>query len=289
MMKLNATCRSLSQRGLLGSRRVVLGGHRAARPSLYSYNPRRLLAMESISVVPFIQSYLLEIKILSGLPWWSTIALSTIAVRAASLPLIRLQLIASRKLAVAMPEINFLFQLLRNRLRHIPIGKFDEQWKILAVFFRGVRACLVLHDVSVAELILYPMVNIGIFVSFVYSVRDMLNVRGGELGMDMDGMGWFVELSEKDKTFILPLSAIGLSYIATHIATSHAQGKVIIFIKDLIQSTLLLSVPMVANLPAGVFCYWIPSSIFGIGQSLLLRNATVQRLIKLPPPPQMKR
>jgi len=40
---------------------------------------------------------------------------------------------------------------------------------------------------------------------------------------------------------------------------------------------------MVLNLPAGVFCYWIPSSMAGAAQSLLLRSPAGLKLLRLPP------
>ena len=52
--------------------------------------------------------------------------------------------------------------------------------------------------------------------------------------------------------------------------------------KDLLQSSLLVSIPFIYLLPSGVFFYWIPSSIFGIIKNNLVRNINFQRIFKLP-------
>lgn len=266
---------------------------RQNQPSLLATNPfieqRRNYTAESIGVLVSVQDAIVSLHKASATPWWATIALSTVVVRTALFPLVRYQLLASRKLSAAVPEINFLFQLLRNRLKHIPSSDSKERMKVVSVFVKGVKACLTLHEVRMSEILLYPLVNFTVFVSFVYSVRDLVINGPVDLALDEGGMLWFTDLSEKDKTFALPLIALGLSYGAVEIAVARSQGKLITFFKDFIQSILLLSVPFVTTLPSGVFCYWIPSSCFGIAQSIALRNPAFQKLLKIPPPPSPKR
>ena len=249
----------------------------------------RAFTTETLNVIGSLQESIIALQTMTGAPWWATIGLSTIVVRTVLFPLVRYQLLASRKLSLAVPEINFLFQLLRNRLKHIPVSDSKERMKVVSVFFKGVKACLTLHEVRMSEILLYPLVNFAVFVSFVYSVRDLVISGPTDLGLDEGGLFWFKDLSDKDKSFSLPLVALGLSYGAVEIALARSQGKLVIFFKDFIQSILLLSVPFITTLPSGVFCYWIPSSCFGIAQSIALRNPTFQKLLKIPPPPLPKR
>lgn len=210
-------------------------------------------------------------------------------VRSCLFPMVRYQLVASRKMANAMPEVNFLFQLLRNRLRFIASSDKAERKKVISVFFKGVKACFVLHDISLGEILVYPLINIGVFISFVYSLREMVVHGNAELGLHEGGTLWFTDLTEKDKTFYLPFTAISLSYLALEIAFANSSGKVIMLLKDVTQSLLLLVVPFTTSLPSGVFCYWIPSSVFGITQSIALKSPIIQKLLRLPPPPVKKR
>lgn len=237
-----------------------------------------------------IQTSLHDFHTWSGLPWWFSIAASTVLVRSATFPLVRKQIIVSRKLGAAMPEISFLSQLLTSRLRTIPVSDVSQRMNLIQTYLKGVKACFVVHDVSIAQIFLYPMINIAVFVTFVFSLRDMVLHGPVSWGLEQGGMGWFPDLTEKDKTFLLPVYATSLSYLAIELGTAGTQGRVAMFLKDALQCIILFSLPMVTQLPAGVFCYWIPSSCFGIMQSQLLKNPKFQTFFRIPlaKPPMKK-
>lgn len=242
----------------------------------------RSIATESITTLPqVIQTAISGLHTITDSPWWATIAFSTIFARVSLLPLVRTQVIASRKLTVAMPEISFLYQLLLKRLSSTKISNTSERLRILSVFFKGVNACLKLYEVSKVELIAYPFINIGVFMTFVYSVRNMI-VTSDNYDMVEGGLMWFMDLSSKDATFILPISALSLSYCAMELGFGANKNPASLFLKDCFQSIVLLSLPFVAVLPAGVFCYWIPSSLFAIGQTQVLKSPAMLKLLKIP-------
>jgi YidC/Oxa1 family membrane protein insertase len=250
---------------------------------------RRAFGTEIVAVAQTvsqcIQNCLVDFHTWSGLPWWLSIAASTIIVRSATFPLIRQQVIVSRKLAAAMPEVQMLSQMLGTRLKTVHIGDVEERLKLIQVFMKGVKACFVVHGVSIAELLMYPAINISIFVTFVYSVRDMVVNGSSEFGLESGGAFWFEDLSEKDSTYILSLTAPSLTYLALELGFKGAQGRVVLFLKDAIQCMIMLALPVTTQLPAGVFCYWIPSTAFGIVQSQLLKSRQFQKLFGIPSPP----
>ena len=108
-------------------------------------------AIQSIPHV--IEVSMISIKGTLGLPWWLTFTVSTIIVRVGLLPLVRNQLIASRKLAGAMPELNFLFQLFKRRLSSINRYNISECLRIFSIFFKGVNSCLILHQASIFKVL----------------------------------------------------------------------------------------------------------------------------------------
>ena len=59
------------------------------------------------SITAWIQDCLIALKSGSGMGWVGTFAFSTVLVRASLLPLVRLQVLESRKLAKATLELNF--------------------------------------------------------------------------------------------------------------------------------------------------------------------------------------
>ena len=80
----------------------------------------------------------------TGFPWWATFALSTIIVRSSMFPLVRSQLLYTKKITNAMPEISFLYQLLNKRLQGISIHQTEERLKIVNVFIKGYLLLLLL-------------------------------------------------------------------------------------------------------------------------------------------------
>lgn len=137
-----------------------------------------------------------------------------------------------------------------------------------------------LHDVQVSKILAVPLANFAVFASFIYSIRDMV-LRDPTETMDIGGMLWFVDLTIKDSTFFLPFSALGLSYLALDLALK-PHGNVLLYLKDFFQSLMIISIPVILPLPAGIFFYWIPSSVFTIAQTQLLKQAAFRRLLRIP-------
>eukprot|EP01032_Pedospumella_encystans_P013618 gene13618-15668_t len=234
---------------------------------------------------------MLALHTATGIPWWATIGLSTVFVRTALLPLVRSQIIASKKLALAMPEMNYLYKLQLRRLNGVKVTSTYERLRIISVFVKGVNACLKVYDVPKRKLIGYPLMNIGVFMTFVYSVRDLL-LKTQDYSLLDGGTLWFVDLASKDATFGLPFAALGLTYLGLELAfRQNSQDNLFSRLKDYGQSGIILFLPFVTQLPAGVFCYWIPSSIFAITQSQILKGPYAQKLFNIPdiaPPAHMQ-
>jgi len=233
-----------------------------------------------------VQGGIIGLQSATGLPWWATFAASTVFVRVGLFPLVHRQILASRKLAGAVPELNFLFQLLRQRLKGIPMGQTSEQMRIVTIFFKGVNACFKMHGVSLTQIVASPLANMAMFVTFVYSLRGMLTGETPPVDLTSAGTLWFPDLTVKDRSFALPLMAVGVSYSALELAfrNSAAVGgaaRFTLLLKDTFQCLLLLSVPFMLPLPCGVFTYWIPSSLCGVAQTLLLRTNTVQKFLNI--------
>lgn len=266
----------------------VFGGHLTVTAAGSS----RGIITEALPSVPeLIQSSIFALHNFTGAPWWATIGISTILARSSLVPFVRLQVIASKKLSMAMPEMNYLYQLLLRRLGAVKKTDASERLRIISVFFKGVNACLKIYNVPKRELIGYPIINITVFMTFVYSVRDLL-LKTEDYDLIDGGMMWFVDLASKDATFALPFTALALSYLALELGFGQTNSsKLGMFLKDLGQSVVVLSVPLVTQLPAGVFCYWIPSSLFAIAQSQLLKGPYAQKIFNFPeiqPPAHMQ-
>lgn len=266
----------------------------AARPSSYAANhlslpatqPRRSYSEEVVGVVSAVQHSLIAVHNITSLPWWGTFAVSTIGLRIGLLPLLRYQVLTSRKFAAAMPDITTLHHFFIQRMKELPRNQVNERMQVIGTFFKGVKASLEVNDVSVTQILAYPVINAAIFITFIYSVRDLILTGPESLDLDHGGALWFNDLFMKDRTFVLPLSAVTLSYTALELGLQAKAGTFFYKLKDFFQSILLLSIPMLTGLPSGVFCYWIPNSLYSMTQSQLMKSPQfLENVLRLPPIP----
>ena len=176
----------------------------------------------------------------------------------------------------------------------------------LSVFQKGVNASFVLNNVSLKKMAALTSMNIAVFATFVFSVRDLIQA-GKTADLTTGGLLWFTDLTVKDP--MMAVLAVGASYGAimislgantrapgvpsantqgkpigtnTNIVSTNSSGTIVLF-QDLAGTLIILLIPFVLNLPSGVFCYWIPSSMCGALQSIALRSPTGQALLRLPP------
>lgn len=240
--------------------------------------------------IPIRRSYLTEIQqglysfhSLTGLPWWMSIMASTVIVKSTLLPLVRFQLISSGKLAQSLPEISQLTGMLTNSILKNPSLSISDKIKGIGLVYKASKAILTINDTPIYPILMYPLMNITMFISFIFAVRGILDDDlYGELGMGGDY--WFRDLVYRDETYILPTIAVASSYFVTEMSFRNAVGKYILLWKDMIQCSILLFTPITTSLPSGVFFYWIPSSLFALLQGILIRHPRVMKLLKIPGP-----
>ena len=178
---------------------------------------RRLFVTEQL------QHTMVALQQFTGLPWWATFASSTIALRVCLFPLVRMQIISSNKMNDASEDINRLTFLLKKKLEIIFTSKqLDGEAGIeenemrslqkfprflvlfstnrtvlvdsLVSYVKGLRACFIVNNISVASILIPPFINLFIFASFTYSMRTMII---GELGPGLQdgGLLWFRDLT----------------------------------------------------------------------------------------------
>lgn len=304
-------------------------------------SPRLDCAMKQIRhsssffVVDLIQNGLMYTHENFGVPWWAVFSSCTIGARVLLFPLVGAQLVQGGTLRKAIPQINSLTTLYKTKMlsRSAPGASSSERESpmvLTSMYLKGLKATLTLYEVSLLKLFAPIMVNMSLFITFVYSIRQFIyehsgvpladckstdinkmnpdfdNVFGIEvpqistpvatqtMGLDTGGLLWFQDLSLCDSTYILPVASVILSYTGVAIAfqnTDKAQSSgsnsiklstlpgPMVYLREFVLTGLLLSVPFITQLPAGVFMYWIPNSCFSITQSMLLRNPKFRGLL----------
>ena len=249
------------------------------------------------SLSGYLQDSIYSLHSLTGIPWWASIVSSSFIIRIATLPLLKWQINSSSKFKNASQDFQNLNYSLRKRINQIYEKSQNEKKKsvinsymlsrsfpdiihALSSYIKGVKACFILHDISLAPILIPPSVNIFVFATFTYSVRLMLF---GDLSPEFEkgGIFWFVNLTSKDPTFLLPVISLGLSYQSLQLSMNTQSITFIAKLKDFFQSTLILAFPFIMRAPSGIFCYWIPFSLFRIAQIYIMKNDKIKKILKL--------
>lgn len=230
-----------------------------------------------------MQAALEAVHATTGLPWWASIALSTLAFRAALLPVVRYQARALARLAGAGPMLAALNQALSQRLDKIRPGDVTSTTEACRAYAGGCSAALKAQRVSLAAAVASPLVQLPVFVTFALANRRMIDTAVP--GLDSGGVWWFEDLTEADPLLLLPLACLGSTYLNLELgfARLHESQTVLRFIKDNLQLFLILGAPLTSTLPAGVFVYWLTSSLCGHAQHFALKSPAVRAALGFPP------
>ncbi len=197
-----------------------------------------------------IEEWILERLHSIGLGWGLAIVGLVILVRLCTLPLVVRQFRSQRELREHMPEMKKLQE------RH----KDDKQrlQKEMQAYYRE-------HGINPLASFAPLLVQIPVFISLYFLMRK--DVKSGLFGTD--GFLFIPHLTEKPVGAVL--IALILAYLASQItgslvATRAMKGGQ----KGLMLALPLLFVGVVARFPAGLAIYWITTSLWTLGQQLVM-------------------
>ena len=233
-----------------------------------------------------VQTALEAFHTFTGLPWYLTIIGSTILVRSSFLPLIIYQMrVATNYAITAKPESDRLWSLVQKAT---PAATTNIQVRMEAyqIYVQGMRSVLNKYRISLLSMFGGTLIQIPTFITFVLTMRRM--IRDPVLANDLSTGGtlWFENLTLPDSTMMLPLAAIGLTYVNLQVSLGNApKGSMFLLLKDVGQVLLILGLPLTSGLPQGVFVYWTASAGYSAVQTQVLRADGVRALLGLPPVP----
>ena len=156
------------------------------------------------SPVSVMQYFLEVMHVGTGLPWWATIAATTVVVRLALSPIvIRLQANAV-KINNLRPEIE-------------PLMKKMQEYKQTGEKMLAANASAKMMNLyhkngcNPVKMMLMPFIQVPIFITFFITLRRMTGLPVA--GMTTEGMLWFQNLTLADPYYALPILA-SLSFMA---------------------------------------------------------------------------
>ncbi|KAI9262094.1 60Kd inner membrane protein-domain-containing protein [Sporodiniella umbellata] len=214
------------------------------------------------------------IHVMSDLPWWGTIALATLTVRVALLPLmIKIQR-NNAKLMNINPDVTRIMDNLKTAQAQGDSFSVDRYSKEIQSLFKK-NEC---HPMKSLGL---PLVQMPVMISFFMAIRGMAEVPVP--GLSSEGALWFTDLAAKDPYYILPvISTAGMMAVleaGTETGAANPQSK---GMKNLFRGLSIVALPFTAWMPSGVFIYWITSNVFSIGQILALKSPSMRKALNIP-------
>jgi len=236
------------------------------------------------------ESGLLYANEITGGPWCFTIVATTVAFRSCLIPVTIMQMktinnISSGPAGFYTRNLTSIYQ---KQVKETDPKATRKHIQLAKTYIGGLGVIWKKLHVNPFKVIAVPIAQICFLVAYVVSVRHMIS--SGNIDLLNQGTLWFTDLGSKDSTMALPLVAVGTSYAALELSFGRSQQQSMgQGFREVFQTMLVFSVPFIVQLPAGVFMYWIPSSIFGITQSAALRTTFVRSIMDLKPPLQTKK
>ncbi|GMF58527.1 unnamed protein product [Phytophthora fragariaefolia] len=129
--------------------------------------------------------------------------------------------------------------------------------------------------------VLGTVAYIPVFIIMAYSARDM--VRSGNFaGFESGGLLFWKNLVETDSTYILPVVSVASTYANLEASIRTKSGLWTQFLQYGQYGTIL-AIPLLANLPQGVFFYWMGASWSSLAQTIAMNNNNFRQRIGLQP------
>jgi len=241
------------------------------------------LGLGGYSPIGLIQWSLEYLHVHAHLPWWLAIVASTLVLRTLLLPVaINVQANAAR-LNNIRPETERLMAKVRQYKQAGNLNIAEQQMaKVYALYAK--------HNCHPFKMMLMPVMQVPIFISFFVALRRMAAVPVES--MKTGGILWFTDLTVPDPYYVLPLlgcaSFMAIIELGGEAGVTNPQVEKM---KTFFRCMSILLIPVTASFPSGLFMYWLTASTFSMGQILLLKFPQARAALGIPklvqhPPPQ---
>lgn len=229
-------------------------------------------AADSSVPIAALQHLIDYVHIQTGLPWWLSIAATTLSIRIMLLPVLVYQMKATARLTLLRPEL----ERITNSIKE---SGYDP--KVTEVNQARMKALFQKHKTNPFTPLMGAFLQAPIFISFFFAIRNMAEKvpsfkEGGAL--------WFTDLTTPDSFFILPVMS-GLATLLTVElgAVDGMQGQPMMSkMKMFLRGFAVLIIPATASFPKALFCYWLTTNMCSLVQTLVLKQPAIKRAVGIP-------
>jgi len=210
------------------------------------------------------------------IPYYQSILVLAVVLRVFMFPLAVQGLQMTAKMQYVKPEMDKINQrMLVDPLRVQNKPEYDKEIKDL----------FAKHDVNPIKPMVVPLLQIPVFMSMFFALREMGDYFPGYAS---GGIKWFVDLSIADPTMTLPVVNACLFITMIELGgesgemQNTAQHKMI---RNVFRFMGVAMVPLMMNMPAGLFVYWLGNGSLSLAQILVLKNPNMKAMLNILPPP----
>ncbi|XP_036783427.2 cytochrome c oxidase assembly protein COX18, mitochondrial isoform X2 [Manis pentadactyla] len=231
----------------------------------------------------------------TGLPWWGSILLTTVALRGAvTLPLAAYQHYILAKVENLQPEIKNMSRHLNQEVA-IRVDQLGWSKKVARLTYlknmrRLVSELYVRDNCHPFKATVLVWIQLPMWIFMSVALRNFSTGTTHSEGFSVqeqlatDGVLWFPDLTALDSTWILPVSVGVINLLIVEIfalqkiGMSHFQTYITYFVR----AVCVLMIPIAATVPSSIVLYWLCSSFMGLSQNLLLRSPRFRQLCRIP-------
>src|SRR5690554_1717301 len=160
------------------------------------YGDLKAMGLVNFSPIGGLETILEAVHVSTGLPWWATIAVTTVMIRTALVPfIVKLQGNTAR-LHNVKPQLERLTE-------NMKLAKETNDSAALARFSAQTQELFKKNDCNPIKSLMLPLLQAPIMISFYLALRDMANLPVPQFREG--GIGWFTDLTVADPTYILPV------------------------------------------------------------------------------------
>jgi YidC/Oxa1 family membrane protein insertase len=192
-----------------------------------------------------------------GAPWWLSIVLLTISVRALLLPLTLRQVRNMRAMQELKPEVDEI----RSKYK---VDRQKQQQALMDLY----------KDRRVNPLagFLPVLVQVPVFITMYQVVRSHEETFPS---FASGGLLWFNDLTRADPYFVLPVLSASILLAAGEVSARNVDPQQ----RRLMRVLPVLFTAFIVRFPAGLFVYWVTSNSFTLIQNLFVyRHGRTQKL-----------
>jgi len=237
--------------------------------------PRRNFSFGFVS--DGVVSLLETVHTVSATPWWLTIAGTTVAVRLALSPVMVFTMRRSAAIQQAKPQMEEFQAEIKELMSLGQTEKAKAQQAKLMQFMRE-------KGISPFQTLAGPLLQFPVFLSFFFGLRKLVE---NNTSLATGGLAWFTDLTTIDPTYVLPVLTASTMFLVMELgAESGANQSQTITgpMKNILRGLCVLSIPVTAQFPTALMCYWLPSNVYSLVFGGIMRLPVMKRKLKLNDP-----